>query len=140
MLVTAESCTGGSLAAAITDIAGSSMWFERGYVTYSNAAKQALLNVKTETLNQHGAVSEAAACEMAEGALKNAHADISIAITGIAGPDGGTLEKPTGTVWFAFSFKQAETMTAMQYFQGNRNAVREQSVQFALEKLIELIG
>ncbi len=143
-LVTAESCTGGGLAQAITDIAGSSAWFERGYVTYSNLAKQELLGVKTDTLNQYGAVSEAVACAMAEGALKQSHADISIAITGIAGPDGGTLEKPIGTVWFALSLKQAlkqaDTVTAVRHFQGDRKAVREQSVQFALEKLIELIG
>lgn len=140
MLVAAESCTGGGLSEAITAIAGSSTWFERGYVTYSNAAKQELLGVKTTTLNQQGAVSEAVAREMAEGALKQSHAEISIAITGIAGPDGGTVEKPTGTVWFALAGMNAETVTAVQYFKGNREAVRQQSIQFALEKLIGFIG
>lgn len=138
-LVTAESCTGGGLSYFITEIPGSSEWLERGYVTYSNAAKQQLLGVKAGTLEQYGAVSQQVAQEMADGALKHSEAQIGIAITGIAGPDGGSVEKPTGTVWFGWTGIHMETMTEMQHFSGDRHAVREQAIQFALEKLIGFI-
>lgn len=105
-VTTAESCTGGWLAKAITDIAGSSAWFERGFVTYSNEAKAQMIGVREETLAQHGAVSEPVVVEMAIGALKAARADFAVAISGIAGPDGGSEEKPVGTVWFAFASVQ----------------------------------
>ncbi len=101
MLVTAESCTGGGLSQAITSIPGSSEWFERGYVTYSNEAKQELLDVRAETLARYGTVSEEVVSEMAEGALRHSRAHISVAVTGIAGPEGGVPDKPVGTVWLA---------------------------------------
>lgn len=103
---TAESCTGGGVATAITDIAGSSQWFDRAFITYSNEAKMQMLGVQAETLANHGAVSEPVVEQMAEGALTNSLADISVAISGIAGPTGGTEEKPVGTVWFAWADKQ----------------------------------
>jgi nicotinamide-nucleotide amidase len=134
-LVTAESCTGGGLAQAITAIPGSSGWFERGFVTYSNASKQELLGVKSSTLETYGAVSEQTAIEMAEGALRASHAQLSIAITGIAGPDGGSADKPVGTVWFAWSLNNV-TQSELQLFSGDRLSIREQAVIFALEKLL----
>jgi nicotinamide-nucleotide amidase len=137
-LVTAESCTGGGLAYTITEVSGSSDWFERGYVTYSNKAKQELLGVKLATLNSFGAVSEQTAREMAEGALQHSEADVSVAITGIAGPTGGTPEKPVGTVWFGWVGMDGKINTAMQIFPGDRHAVRESSIRWILEKLINL--
>lgn len=131
----AESCTGGGVAQAVTSIPGSSAWFDCSLVTYSNAAKQRLLGVKAETLATHGAVSEETAIEMAEGVLAHSDADLSVAITGIAGPDGGTLEKPVGTVWFAFGKRGDITRTALIHFTGDRNAIREQAVIFALENI-----
>ena len=132
----AESCTGGGVAAAITDVAGSSRWFETGFVTYANIAKERLLGVKGETLDVHGAVSEAVVREMAQGALWEAGADIAVAISGIAGPGGGSVDKPVGTVWFAWV-----TATAMEtrchHFAGDRQAVRQQAVVTALEGLIK---
>ncbi len=139
-LVTAESCTGGGVAFFMTDMPGSSEWFERGYVTYSNAAKNESLGVKTATLNQYGAVSQQVAHEMAEGALKHSQAQISVAITGIAGPGGGSTEKPVGTVWFGWAGIHINTVTQVQHFSGDRKAVRDQSIQFALKRLVELIG
>ncbi|HSW68867.1 MAG TPA: nicotinamide-nucleotide amidase [Gammaproteobacteria bacterium] len=136
-LVTAESCTGGGLAYAVTEISGSSAWFERGYVTYSNKAKEELLGVQVKTLNEWGAVSQQTAHEMAEGALENSKAQIGIAITGIAGPDGGSIEKPVGMVWFGWAGIHADTITEVQYFSGDRQSVREQAIRFALERLIE---
>lgn len=138
-LATAESCTGGGLAYFITDIPGSSEWFERGFVTYSNASKEDLLDVKTATLDQYGAVSQQVAHEMAEGALANSQAEVAIAITGIAGPDGGSLTKPVGTVWFGWSGNHMNTVTDVRNFAGDRQAVREQAIQFALETLIQFI-
>lgn len=138
-LVTAESCTGGGLAFYLTKIPGSSDWFERGFVTYSNASKEELLGVKPETLNNFGAVSKLTACEMAEGALQKSPAQLSIAITGIAGPAGGSKEKPVGTVWFAWSSINAETESYMEIFSGNRDDVREKSIELALQKLIAFI-
>lgn len=139
-LVTAESCTGGGLAYFITDIPGSSEWLERGYVTYSNTAKQELLGVETATLNQYGAVSQETAHAMAEGALKHSEAQISVAITGIAGPGGGSVDKPVGMVWFGWAGIHADTLTEVRHFSGDRHAVRKESIQFALQRLIEFVG
>jgi nicotinamide-nucleotide amidase len=139
MLATAESCTGGWVAQAVTQIPGSSQWFERGFVTYTNEAKQEMLGVSGETLQSHGAVSEQTVKEMAEGALKNSRAQISLAISGVAGPTGGTAEKPVGMVCFAWAAEVFPTQTSTQYFQGDRTQVRYQSVQYALQGLCELI-
>jgi nicotinamide-nucleotide amidase len=139
-LVTAESCTGGGVAYYLTDLPGSSAWFERGFVTYSNASKKELLQVKAATLLEFGAVSEQTAREMAEGALKNSHAQVSIAITGIAGPEGGTTEKPVGTVWFAWAGVNKETQASVWLLQGNRQVVREQAIKIAIKKLREFIS
>jgi nicotinamide-nucleotide amidase len=138
-LVTAESCTGGGLAYYLTSIPGSSKWFERSFVTYNNLAKTELLQVSQKLIKEQGAVSESVAKKMVIGALKNSHADISIAITGIAGPDGGTLKKPVGTVWFALAFKNTttQTLTFHQHFSGSRNAVREKSIVFIIHKIYE---
>lgn len=133
ILATAESCTGGWVAEAVTSIPGSSAFFDSGFVTYSNAAKQLMLGVQEQTLADFGAVSEQTAIEMAEGALSHSSADISIAITGIAGPDGGSPDKPVGTVWFAFGKRGDLTRTALQQFSGDRQAIRQQAVIFALK-------
>lgn len=133
----AESCTGGSLAAAITEIAGSSQWFERGFVTYSNDAKTDMIGVPPEIISAHGAVSEETACIMAQGAVLNSLADVSVAITGIAGPGGGTAEKPVGTVWIAWATNFQPIRVQCYLFKGDRAAVREQAVQVALEGLIK---
>lgn len=139
---TAESCTGGGVAEAITSIAGSSGWFDRGFVTYSNASKQDMLGVKPETLREFGAVSEEVAREMSAGALLLSFAQISVSITGIAGPDGGTDEKPVGTIWFAWSVKteslEIETQTKKELFSDDRNSIRQQAVVTALEGLLKL--
>lgn len=136
-LVTAESCTGGGVAQAITAIAGSSQWFERGFVTYSNEAKIESLGVHLATLQQYGAVSEAVAREMAEGALQHSHAQIALATTGIAGPDGGTLQKPVGMVCFAWAFIDRPSQTTTQYFSGDRASVQQQAIHFVLKQLYE---
>lgn len=135
LLATAESCTGGWVAQVCTAIAGSSEWFERGFVTYSNRAKTELLGVPQETLVTDGAVSEATARAMAEGALRRSGAQVALAITGIAGPTGGTAEKPVGTVWFAWAATDRATKTERCRFEGDREAVRRQSVAHALEGL-----
>lgn len=140
MLATAESCTGGSVAAALTELPGSSAWFERGFVTYANAAKIDLLGVSPATLTEHGAVSEATARAMAEGALQHSPADWSLAITGIAGPGGGSDDKPVGTVWFAWSWRHGATTSARHCFAGTRSAVRQQAVITALETLRQRLG
>lgn len=139
-LVTAESCTGGGLAYYLTSVPGSSEWFERGFVTYSNDAKNKLLKVKLKTLSKFGAVSEETAREMAEGALKNSKATISISITGIAGPGGGTKEKPVGTVWIGFAGVNIKTECSLVIFPGTRLYIREQTIQFVLETLVKLSG
>lgn len=127
----AESCTGGLLAATLTSIPGSSAFFERSYVTYSDHAKQQMLNVNADTLRHYGAVSEETVREMALGALIAAKSDYALSISGIAGPDGGTADKPVGTVWFGFATKQR--IWAKQYhFEGDRQSVRSQAVQYAL--------
>lgn len=134
-VTTAESCTGGWVAKVITDIAGSSAWFERGFVTYSNEAKAQMIGVREETLAQHGAVSEPVVVEMAIGALKAARADYAVSISGIAGPDGGSEEKPVGTVWFGFSTARGEGITRRECFSGDRDAVRRQATAYALQTL-----
>lgn len=140
-LVTAESCTGGLLAAFLTEVPGSSEWFDSGFITYSNEAKQRLLSVDQQTLDIHGAVSEACALEMSKGALSNdGCANISVSITGIAGPSGGTKEKPVGTVWIAFAHKKdtIEAKATLFNFKGSRKKVRLQSVNKSLTGLIDL--
>ena len=134
-MVTAESCTGGLIAAACTDLAGSSDWFERGFVTYSNAAKAELLGVPPESIAQHGAVSEPVARAMAEGALRRSHAQLSVAVTGVAGPGGGSADKPVGTVWFAWC-ADGRTESQRMRFDGDRAAVRAQTVLHALQGLL----
>lgn len=131
-LITAESCTGGGLAYHLTSVPGSSAWFERGLVTYSNASKQALLGVKPLTLEKFGAVSEQTACEMAEGALNQGPAQLSLAITGIAGPDGGSAEKPVGTVWFAWKIGASPAQAKMHLLAGDRATIREQAIHLAV--------
>ncbi|WP_462321846.1 nicotinamide-nucleotide amidase [Halochromatium sp.] len=134
-LVTAESCTGGWIAKCITDIAGSSAWLERGFVTYSNEAKQEMLGVSADTLAQHGAVSEAVVREMAQGALARSQATLAVSVSGIAGPGGGTPQKPVGTVCFGWArVDRAEAETRL--FPGDRDQVRRQSVEHALRLLI----
>jgi nicotinamide-nucleotide amidase len=140
-LATAESCTGGYIAKTLTDIAGSSRWFECGYVTYSNAAKVRDLGVAAATLAEHGAVSEEAAREMARGALRVADVDIAVAVTGIAGPDGALPGKPVGTVWFGCALRmgvRVKTDTHLAQFTGDRDTVRRLSVQYALKLILEL--
>jgi nicotinamide-nucleotide amidase len=150
MLVTAESCTGGMVAASCTDWAGSSQWFERGMVTYSNEAKHELLGVDSALIETHGAVSEEVAREMALGALRHSRAQVSVAITGIAGPTGGSKSKPVGTVWFAWAVPSdagptlgAETAfvrTQVCHFEGDRAAVRQASARQAVLGLLELLN
>ncbi len=136
ILVTAESCTGGAVAAAITSVAGSSAWFDCGFVTYSNSSKSRLLGVTADTLQQHGAVSEPVVAEMAEGALAQSAATISVAISGIAGPDGGSDEKPVGTVWFAWAVQGRPTVTSLCFFTGDRTEIQQQAVTQALEGVL----
>ena len=135
-LTTAESCTGGWIAKVITDVPGSSAWFEQGFVTYSNRAKQQLIGVAPQTLNSYGAVSESVVREMAQGALQAAEADYAISVSGIAGPGGGSDEKPVGTVWFGFANKQGQTFAVTACFAGERDAVRRQATEFALQTLL----
>jgi len=134
----AESCTGGSLAAAITAIPGSSQWFDCGFVTYSNGSKEALLGVPVDVLAVYGAVSQETACAMAEGVLAKSSASIAVSITGIAGPDGGSLNKPVGSVWLAWASRVHPTSASLYLFQGDRASIREQSVIEAFKGLIQL--
>lgn len=138
-IATAESCTGGLLAAQFTELAGASNWFDRAIITYSNEAKQQLLGVKTETLAMHGAVSEACVREMLAGLLRQDHIDIGVAISGVAGPEGGSSEKPVGTVWFAFGIKKHTAHTHLKLFSGDRQAIREQACVFAIQQLTEIL-
>jgi nicotinamide-nucleotide amidase len=138
MAATAESCTGGLVAGAITAIPGSSAWFDRGFVTYSDDAKHALLGVPLQMVVELGAVSEAVARAMAEGAIERSNAQVAVAITGIAGPGGATAAKPVGLVCFGFALRGAATIVATHRLAGDRNAVREASVQLALEGLLAL--
>ncbi|MBE0365294.1 nicotinamide-nucleotide amidase [Pseudoalteromonas ulvae UL12] len=137
-ITTAESCTGGGISYALTDTPGSSRYIDRCFVTYSNQAKQDLLAVSTETLNQYGAVSEQTVLEMAAGAVKAAKADVAISVSGVAGPGGGSPEKPVGTVWFAIHF-QGQTHSFHRVFRGERGEVRAQAIVFSLKKAVELI-
>jgi len=141
-LITAESCTGGLLAAYMTSVPGSSSWFEGAFVTYALRAKTGMLDVARDTLEKHGAVSEPTARAMAEGALRRSSADLSVAVTGIAGPDGGDLVSPVGTVWFGWARRSTEiecVQTAEHHLAGNRQTVREQAVRIALEGILELL-
>ena len=140
MLALAESCTGGWVARVVTAVAGSSAWFERGFVSYSNAAKTEMLGVPEEVLAQHGAVSGPAARAMAQGALRRSRAQVAVAITGIAGPGGGGADKPVGTVWFAWAIEGKEPLTERRLLAGDREAIRRQSVAIALEGLIRIIS
>ena len=150
MLAAAESCTGGLIAARCTDLAGSSDWFERGFVTYSNEAKHELLGVDLALITEHGAVSEAVAQAMALGALRHSQAQVAVAVTGIAGPTGGSADKPVGTVWFAWALPSdtgptlgAETAwvkTECQRFDGDRAAVRAATVHHALDTLVRWLN
>jgi nicotinamide-nucleotide amidase len=138
-LVTAESCTGGWVSQVVTGVAGSSDWFERGFVTYSNAAKQELLGVRETTLKRHGAVSEETAREMAEGALRHGKGTVALSITGVAGPTGGTPQKPVGTVCFGWAAKGGRARTETRRFPGDRENVRRQSVVHALEGILSML-
>jgi nicotinamide-nucleotide amidase len=135
MLATAESCTGGLIAGACTDVSGSSEWFERGMVSYSNEAKTELLGVPAELIITHGAVSEQVACAMAAGALTHSHAQCAVAVTGIAGPTGGSADKPVGTVWFAWATPRG-VFSELQHFSGDRSTVRQATVVHALTGLL----
>lgn len=140
IVVTAESCTGGWIAQTLTAIAGSSAWFDRGFVTYSNQAKQDMLGVAAETLQQYGAVSEQVVQEMAQGALNNSPAQLAVSVSGIAGPGGGTAEKPLGTVWFGWCRRGADATSERKQFNGDRDAVRRQAVAHALKGLANRAG
>ena len=149
MLATAESCTGGMIATSCTNLSGSSNWFERGFVTYSNEAKHEMLGVNSALIAEHGAVSETVAQAMALGAMRHSRAQVTLAVTGVAGPTGGSPDKPVGTVWFAWATPSdagptlgAETAwvkTEVMHFTGDRAAVREATVQHALQTLLDLL-
>ena len=136
-IATAESCTGGLIAAACTTIAGSSDWFERGFVTYSNEAKNEMLGVPPALIAAHGAVSEAVARAMAEGAIAYSRAQLAVAVTGVAGPTGGSPSKPVGTVWLAWARAGQTTRSELLKLDGDRRAIREQTVQQALRRLLD---
>ncbi|MBS0543188.1 MAG: CinA family protein [Proteobacteria bacterium] len=138
MLATAESCTGGWIAEAVTATAGSSGWFDRGFVTYSNAAKIEMLGVSPGTLATHGAVSEATVCEMASGALEHSRADVSVAVSGVAGPAGGSAQKPVGMVCLAWARRGLPPRAVTLQLDGDREAVRRRTVEHALDELIRL--
>ena len=138
-LAMAESCTGGLIAKLCTDLAGSSIWFDRGFVTYSNEAKTDMLSVPKQMIDTQGAVSQQVAEQMAQGAIQNSQAEWSVAVTGIAGPTGGSEEKPVGLVWFAWSNKSGTT-SEKHIFKGDRDQVRQQTAQHALQKLVELLS
>lgn len=138
-LAAAESCTGGLIAAACTSVSGSSDWFERGFVTYSNEAKTELLGVPAALIGTHGAVSREVALTMAEGALAHSHADLAVAVTGIAGPTGGSPDKPVGTVWLATATKGQPARAVRLQLHGDRAAVRRQTVEHALQRLLGVV-
>ena len=138
MLATAESCTGGLIAAACTELAGSSLWFERGFVTYSNASKSELLSIPKQVIDLNGAVSETVVRAMAAGALANSNAQVSLSVTGIAGPGGGTAGKPVGTVWFGWCV-QGNTYVEFRQFTGNRVQVRESTAVHSLTRLVTFL-
>jgi nicotinamide-nucleotide amidase len=138
-LSTAESCTGGMVAASITELAGSSEWFERGYVTYSNQSKSEDIDVSQNLIEQHGAVSDQVARAMALGAKQNSGSDLTLSITGIAGPTGGSPEKPIGTVCFAWALANDQIVSETKHFEGNRQQIRQQACDFSLRKLLDLL-
>ena len=138
LMATAESCTGGMIAAACTDLAGSSLWFERGFVSYSNASKTELLGVDAALITHHGAVSEEVARAMVRGAIAHSRAQAAVAVTGVAGPGGGSVAKPVGTVWFAWATPTGE-VSELRCFEGDRAAVRTATVQHALRRLVDLM-
>ncbi len=138
-MVSAESCTGGWIAKAMTDVPGSSGCFERAFVTYSNAAKREMLGVAAATLDSHGAVSEQVVREMVQGALARSHASVAVAVSGIAGPDGGSEDKPVGTVWLAWAGRGMDTVVSRERFSGDREAVRYRSTIAALQGVLNLI-
>ena len=138
MMASAESCTGGMIAAACTDLAGSSAWFERGFVTYSNASKTELLGVPAALIAEHGAVSEPVVRAMAQGALQHSYAQVAVAVSGVAGPGGGSAGKPVGSVWFGWA-TPAGVVTQLCHFEGARDSVRQASVQHAMQRLAELL-
>jgi nicotinamide-nucleotide amidase len=139
MLATAESCTGGWVSEAVTMVPGSSDWFERGFVTYTYISKREMLGVKEATLEKHGAVSEEVVREMAVGALARSHAQVAVAVSGIAGPSGGTTDKPVGTVCFAWGMKDGRPRSETKRYSGDREAVRRQSVEHALKGVLALL-
>jgi nicotinamide-nucleotide amidase len=139
MLATAESCTGGGIAQAITRVSGSSAWFDRGFVTYSNISKEEMLGVSLDTLQRHGAVSEATVREMVDGVLQFSRAQVALSVSGIAGPTGGTPEKPVGIVWFAWATND-EVRTACHHLGGDRGAIRVKAVRIALQGVINLLN
>jgi nicotinamide-nucleotide amidase len=138
MLASAESCTGGLIAGACTDLSGSSNWFERGFVTYSNEAKTEMLGVDPALIAQHGAVSEVVARAMAFGAVRHSHAQVSVAVTGVAGPTGGSADKPVGTVWFGFQV-DGQLSSEKRVFAGDRAGIRAATVEYALRRLLQLL-
>ena len=138
-LAAAESCTGGWVSQEVTAVAGSSEWFDCGFITYSNAAKKRMLGVREETLEAHGAVSEAVVIEMAEGAIKESEAVFSVSLSGVAGPDGGSVEKPVGTVWIAWAACGQETVAREYCFDGDRKSVRQQAVNQALKGILDCV-
>ena len=140
LLATAESCTGGWVAQSVTSVSGSSEWFDRGFVTYSNDAKREMLGVRGETLVAHGAVSENSAREMAAGALDRSNAGVALAVTGVAGPTGGSPEKPVGMVCFAWALRGGAVESETRRFEGDREAIRRQSVIRSLQGLLERVG
>lgn len=137
-LATAESCTGGGIAAAVTEVAGSSGWFEYGFVTYSSSAKTVLLSVDPATLDAEGAVSEAVVLQMVEGALSVSGAELAVSVSGIAGPGGGSYDKPVGTVWFAWGRSNGWREPSCYYFTGDRAQIRRQAVVVALRELLRI--
>lgn len=138
-LVTAESCTGGLIASVITEIPGSSVWFERGFVTYSNLSKQEMLSVPEDLLIKFGAVSEEVACAMSLGALRHSAGHIALAVTGIAGPDGGTIDKPVGTVCFGWAYSTSSTQTSTIHYSGTRQEIRFAACHHALDGVLSIL-
>lgn len=139
-LALAESCSGGGIAYAVTAVPGSSRWFDRGFVTYSNVAKSEMLGVRQATLERFGAVSRQTALEMAAGALHHSRADVALAVTGIAGPDGGSVEKPVGTVFFAWQRQGGDAVGVEKLFAGDRETIRRQVVEFGLQALVKFVA
>lgn len=138
-LALAESCTGGGIAHIVTDVAGSSAWFDRGFVTYSNRSKVELLGVTQDTLNRYGAVSHECALEMVSGALVRSHADLALAVTGIAGPGGGTVDKPVGTVFVAWQLRSQSSDCQQLHLHGDRASIRQQTTQYCLQQALQLL-